>query len=140
VVRPRAAVFFLDPNEFRVKSRVSRAGGLGRPTIQEHTNVTKTFAAMFVAVALAFASTASAAAPAGPIKLPAKPGDVTFDHAKHAGAQGLKCTTCHATEAGGPIEGFGKTANKDKAHATCHECHKKLAKGPQKCGDCHKKA
>jgi len=99
--------------------------------------VTKTFAAMFVAVALAFASSAAAATPpAGPITLPAKPGAVTFSHAKHP----LKCTTCHATDAGGAIEGFNKTANKDKAHAACHECHKKEAKGPQKCGDCHKKA
>ena len=102
--------------------------------------MTKIFAAMFVAVALSFATTAAAAAPTAPITLPAKPGAVTFDHSKHAAAQGLKCTTCHATEAGGAIEGFGKTANKDKAHAACHECHKKEAKGPQKCADCHKKA
>jgi len=101
----------------------------------------KLFASLFLALALAFATTAGAAdAPAAPIKLPAKPGAVTFEHSKHAAKQGLKCTTCHATDAGGPIEGFGKTANKDKAHAACHECHKKEAKGPQKCADCHKKA
>ncbi len=97
----------------------------------------KTFAALFAAVALAFASNAVAAAPTGPITLPAKPGNVTFEHSKHAS---VKCTTCHATEAGGAIEGFNKTVNKDKAHATCQECHKKEAKGPQKCADCHKKA
>ncbi len=98
----------------------------------------KTFAALFVAVAVAFASNALAAtAPAKPINLPAKPGNVTFDHSKHAA---IKCTTCHETEAGGKIEGFGATVNKDKAHAKCHECHKKEAKGPQKCADCHKKA
>jgi hypothetical protein len=101
--------------------------------------VTKTFAAIFAAVALSFASSAVAATPpAGPITLPAKPGNVTFNHSKHAGA-GLKCTTCHASDAGGAIEGFNKTVNKDKAHATCHECHKKEGKGPQKCADCHKK-
>jgi hypothetical protein len=102
--------------------------------------VNKTFAALFVAVAVAFASNAVAATPpASPIVLPAKPGNVTFDHSKHSGA-GLKCTVCHATDAGGKIDGFGATVNKDKAHAKCHECHKKEGKGPQKCADCHKKA
>ena len=97
----------------------------------------KTLAALFAAFALAFASAAVAAdAPAGPIKLPAKPGAVTFNHKLHV-ANG--CTTCHATDAGGPIDGFNKTVNKDKAHAKCHECHKKEKKGPQKCAECHKK-
>lgn len=95
------------------------------------------FASLFVAVAVVFASTALAAAPAEPIQLPAKPGTVTFAHKAHAA---LKCTQCHKDEAGGAIEGFGKTVNKDTAHATCQGCHKKEAKGPQKCADCHKKA
>ena len=96
-----------------------------------------TFAALFAAFALAFASAAVAAdAPAAPIKLPAKPGSVTFNHKTHA-AQ--KCTVCHASDEGGAIEGMGKTVNKDKAHAKCHECHKKEKKGPQKCAECHKK-
>ena len=98
--------------------------------------MTKTFAALFVAVALAVATSASAAAPTGPISLPAKPGAVTFNHAKHAQ---LKCTTCHKNETGGAIEGFNKTVNKDTAHGKCHECHKKEGKGPQKCADCHVK-
>ncbi len=98
----------------------------------------KTLAALFVAVAVAFASSAVAAEPpAGPITLPAKPGNVTFNHKAHAN---VKCTVCHATEAGGPIEGFNKTVNKEKAHATCQGCHKTEKKGPQKCADCHKKA
>ncbi|HET8542515.1 MAG TPA: cytochrome c3 family protein [Anaeromyxobacter sp.] len=98
----------------------------------------KTFAALFAAVALAFASSAVAVEPpAGPLKLPAKPGSVTFQHKTHAK---LKCTQCHADDKGGAIEGFNKTVNKDKAHAKCHDCHKKEAKGPQKCADCHKKA
>jgi len=99
--------------------------------------VTKTFAALFAAFALSFASSAFAAAPAGPITLPAKPGNVTFQHAKHAA---LKCTQCHKDDKGGAIEGFNKTVNKDKAHPVCQECHKKEGKGPQKCADCHKKA
>ncbi len=94
-------------------------------------------ASLFVAFAVAFASTALAAAPAKPLTLPAKPGAVTFKHDTH---KDLKCTQCHADEKGGEIEGFGKTANKDKAHAKCQECHKKEGKGPQKCADCHKKA
>jgi len=96
-----------------------------------------TLASLVVAVAFAFASNAFAAAPAAPITLPAKPGAVTFQHKTHAA---LKCTLCHADEKGGAIDGFGKTVNKDKAHAACQECHKKEAKGPQKCAECHKKA
>jgi hypothetical protein len=98
----------------------------------------KTFASIVVAFALAFASSASAAAPEKPIVLPAKSGAVTYNHAGK-GHAALKCTQCHKDEKGGKIEGFGATVNKDKAHATCHECHKKEAKGPQKCADCHKK-
>ena len=99
--------------------------------------MTKTFASLVVAFALAFATNAMAAAPEKAISLPAKPGAVAFQHKTHAT---LKCTQCHKDEQGGPIEGFGKTMNKDKAHAACHDCHKKEAKGPQKCADCHKKA
>jgi hypothetical protein len=99
--------------------------------------VNKTFAALFAAVALAFASNAVAAAPDAAISLPAKPGAVSFNHKTHAA---LKCTQCHKDDKGGAIEGFNKTVNKDKAHAACQDCHKKEAKGPQKCADCHKKA
>jgi hypothetical protein len=97
-----------------------------------------TFFSLLVAVAVAFATNAAAVdAPAAPVKLPAKPGAVTFQHKTHAA---LKCTQCHADDKGGKIEGFGATVNKDKAHAKCHDCHKKEAKGPQKCAECHKKA
>jgi len=116
-------------------SRALVAPGID-PCARSKGNFMKLFASLFVAFAL-FATTASAAAPAEPVKLPAKPGDVTFNHKSHAA---LKCTTCHKDEKGGAIEGFGKTVNKEKAHAACQECHKKEAKGPQKCGDCHKKA
>ena len=94
--------------------------------------MTKYIVGLFAALALATVAVA-ADAPAGPIQLPAKNGNITFEHSKH---KQLKCEACHATAAGGKIEGFGK----DKAHATCIECHKKEAKGPQKCAECHKKA
>jgi hypothetical protein len=92
--------------------------------------VTKYLAAMFAVV---FAVATYAAAPTGPVTLEAKNGNVTFEHSKHSA---VKCETCHATAEGGKIEGFGK----EKAHATCIECHKKETKGPQKCAECHKKA
>jgi hypothetical protein len=94
--------------------------------------VTKYFVALFAALAVAV-TVSAADAPAKPITLEAKNGNVSFEHAKHAA---VKCETCHATAAGGKIEGFGK----EKAHATCIECHKKETKGPQKCAECHKKA
>ena len=80
--------------------------------------------------------TAGMAFAAGPatITLPTKMGTVTFPHAKHQ--EMLKdCKKCHATDAGGKIEGFGK----DMAHKTCKGCHTEMGKGPTKCGDCHKK-
>jgi hypothetical protein len=81
--------------------------------------------------------TAGLALAAGPetITLPAKMGNVTFPHAKHQ--EMLKdCTKCHATAAGGKIEGFGK----DMAHNTCKKCHADMGKGPTKCSECHKKS
>ncbi len=94
----------------------------------------KLWLASVVAAVLVTAGSAVAAdAPAAPIALKAKNGDVTFNHKTHA-AQ--KCETCHATAAGGKIEGL----DKDKAHGLCVDCHKKEAKGPAKCAECHKKA
>ncbi len=90
-------------------------------------------AAAVFAVALA---ASAATPPAVPITLPSRAGPVTFDHKLHAAR---KCTQCHKTEAGGPIDGLRKTGSKEKAHATCHDCHKQEGKGPQKCGDCHKR-
>jgi Class III cytochrome C family len=98
--------------------------------------VKKYLATLFVAVAFAFSASA-ATAPAKPVVLNAKNGNVTFNHSKHST---LKCEACHASAEGGKIEGFGK----DKAHATCVECHKKEAAAgktaPTKCADCHKPA
>jgi hypothetical protein len=116
--------------------RALAATGSTRSRVSTREMFMKLFASLFVAAALAFATTASAAAPAQGIKLPAKPGTVTFNHKTHAD---LKCTQCHKDDKGGKMEGFGATVNKDKAHAVCQDCHKKAAKGPQKCADCHKK-
>jgi len=76
--------------------------------------------------------TAGIAMAADTITLPAKNGDVTLNHKTHGA---LGCTKCHAAEAGGKIEGFGK----DWAHKTCKECHQEKSMGPTKCGECHKK-
>jgi predicted CXXCH cytochrome family protein len=96
--------------------------------------VTKFFAALFAAVFVVFS--AVAAEPPATITFNAKPGNITFPHKAHVDANKGQCKTCHATAAGGKIEGFGK----EKAHGLCIECHKKEAKGPSKCAECHKKA
>ncbi len=80
--------------------------------------------------------TAGIALAAGPetLTFPTKMGAVTFPHAKHQ--EMLKdCKKCHATDAGGKIEGFSK----DWAHKTCKGCHEEMKKGPTKCSECHKK-
>ena len=59
---------------------------------------------------------------------------VTFNHKAHM-ALVPDCTKCHATAAGGKIEGFGK----DWAHKTCKGCHAEMGKGPKSCKECHKK-
>jgi flavoprotein len=67
------------------------------------------------------------------ITLPAKNGDVTFNHKMHQDR--LKdCKICHENGPG-KIEGFGK----DWAHKTCKGCHTDKGAGPTKCGECHKK-
>jgi cytochrome c553 len=67
------------------------------------------------------------------VVLPAKNGNVTFPHKKHADA--MACTTCHETDKGGKIADLGK----DWAHKTCKGCHTDKGKGPTKCNECHKK-
>ena len=65
--------------------------------------------------------------------LPAKNGNITFQHKKHQ--EMLKdCKICHE-KGPGKIEGFGK----DFAHKTCKGCHETKKAGPTKCGECHKK-
>ena len=68
------------------------------------------------------------------MELPAKSGNVTFEHQKHIDMK-QTCTPCHATEAGGKIEGFGK----EMAHDICKGCHVKGNAGPTKCAECHHK-
>ena len=77
--------------------------------------------------------TAGLALAADTITLPAKNGNVNFNHKQHQ--ETLKdCKVCH--EKGlGKIEGFGK----DFAHKTCKGCHETKKQGPTKCGECHKK-
>ena len=76
---------------------------------------------------------AVAAMAADVITLPAKNGNITFEHKKHQDR--LKdCKLCHEN-APGKIEGLGK----DWAHKTCKGCHEEKKAGPTKCGECHKK-
>jgi cytochrome c553 len=89
--------------------------------------------ALAVALSLALAGTAFAEGQ-DVIVLPAKNGNVTFNHKKHQEAK-KDCKTCHETDKGGKIAGLGK----DWAHKTCKGCHETGKAGPTKCGDCHKK-
>ncbi len=88
-----------------------------------------------LAVCLFASPVLAADAPAGPEKLPAKNGDVTFNHKSHASQ---KCDVCHE---GGKTGKIGPM-DQQKAHGLCVDCHKKdaAAKAPTKCPDCHKKA
>jgi predicted CXXCH cytochrome family protein len=87
---------------------------------------------IFAAVALTL-TCAVAAMAADTITLPAKNGNITFNHKKHQEA--LKdCKACHE-KGPGKIEGFGK----DVAHKLCKGCHETKKAGPTKCGECHKK-
>jgi len=85
-------------------------------------------------VAVLFATTAFAAAtaPKDAKVIEAKQGNVTFKHDTHAK---VACDKCHGA---GEPKAIGKMG-KEKAHALCQACHKAEAKGPTKCGECHKK-
>jgi predicted CXXCH cytochrome family protein len=73
---------------------------------------------------------------------------VTFGHKAHAEKIG-KCAECHHKDAAGKeqkcfachkAEKSGDAASlKDVMHNKCKGCHQKMAKGPTKCDDCHKK-
>ena len=86
---------------------------------------------VIAAMLVAFAT--SSALAADTVVLKAKNGDVTFNHKAHQDT--LKdCKICHGDAKPGKME-----LDKEKAHALCKDCHTKSAKGPTKCGDCHKK-
>ena len=86
-----------------------------------------------IAAAAVTLLTAGMALAADSITLPAKNGNVSFDHKKHQ--ELLKdCKGCHA-KAPGKIEEL----NKEWAHKTCKGCHEEKKAGPTKCGECHKK-
>jgi hypothetical protein len=85
-------------------------------------------------------------------KAQAKKAPVTFQHDDHA--KRSDCTVCHHTATGKDdaqscFECHGKDPNapdpsvsssKDNPfHVRCKGCHKEVAKGPTKCGECHKK-
>lgn len=107
---------------------------------------------MFAIVMFAGFAVAAEQAP-GTVTLKASMGGVKFDHAKHAKAAKCetchhaakegkaltsaheKCNDCHTATPAAPVKANAKTA----FHTTCIECHKKEAKGPQKCTECHDK-
>jgi len=96
--------------------------------------VKKILSAVLAVAFIAVASSAIAAPPPAEVVLPAKPGNVTFNHKAH---QGQGCKKCHGEGAPSKIE-----LTKDKAHALCIDCHKEKAKGPadaKTCAACHKK-
>ena len=87
-----------------------------------------------IAVAALTLFAANLALAADVMTLPAKNGNITFNHKKHQDT--LKdCKICHESETGGKIAALGK----DWAHKTCKGCHEEKKAGPTKCGECHKK-
>jgi opacity protein-like surface antigen len=89
---------------------------------------------LIAAAALAVFCAAVAHAHDKVVVLPAKNGDVTFNHLKHKDVKG-NCTACHENEKGGKIVGIGK----DWAHKTCKGCHEEMKQGPTGCTGCHVK-
>ncbi|RMF73226.1 MAG: hypothetical protein D6738_09420 [Acidobacteria bacterium] len=91
------------------------------------------------------------------LKLETKMGTVTFEHAKHAGFEGVECQTCHHTFKGEGLpqacgECHGKKDDAPKlqkaVHARCWGCHQEKAdagakhgplKGAKNCKKCHVK-
>jgi predicted CXXCH cytochrome family protein len=105
----------------------------------------KRIVAVLLALAfLAAGSLVAIAADKGPaeIKLEAKMGTVTFNHAAHQ-ERVPDCKTCHhkGVEAGACRschDGTKAPSMKDAAHKLCKDCHKEKG-GPTSCKDCHKK-
>lgn len=89
---------------------------------------------LLAAIAVMSAGVALADDPAKIMTLPAKPGNVTFEHQKHMQRKD-SCAPCHTTSMGGTIVGF----DKDMAHFVCKGCHLDQKAGPTGCKDCHQK-
>jgi len=85
-------------------------------------------------------------------KAQAKKAPVVFPHKTHADTN--DCVVCHHTSKGKDdvtscFECHGKdpnandpsvsSAKENPFHIRCKGCHKEQAKGPTKCGECHKK-
>jgi len=66
------------------------------------------------------------------VTLNPKQGAITLPHKKHAEAHG--CKTCHGEQTPGPL-----ALGKEKGHALCLGCHKKMQAGPTSCTKCHQK-
>ena len=84
-------------------------------------------------------------------KAQAKKAPVTFPHEQHgeefgcqachhietADAEPESCFNCHGKDPDIPDPSVS-SAKENPFHIRCKGCHKELAKGPTKCGECHK--
>lgn len=103
-----------------------------------------------VVAALFLAGLASAAAPDKIVikEIQKSKAPVAFDHKGH-GAKVKDCQACHHKDAAGKEQKCGtchgakaegkKVDLKEAFHKQCRDCHKKGAKGPTKCDECHPK-
>jgi hypothetical protein len=120
--------------------------------ISQGVSPMRKLAALFAAaVAVVFFTGAVLAAPPDKTELnkggKAK-GVVAYNHKAHA-EKVKDCKTCHHKDAAGKEQGCGtchgaktegkKLSGKEAFHQQCKDCHKKEAKGPQKCDECHAK-
>lgn len=100
-------------------------------------------------MALIFVAGLAYAAAPEKITLKANNGNVTLNHKAHSAMKDVTCKTCHHTATGTNVDKKCSDCHKEKsekipsmkdaAHNTCKTCHTKLAKGPTKCMECHKK-
>lgn len=86
------------------------------------------FCLLFFSFAGAPAVMAQAKTPPAKIVMPAKPGDVTYDHAAHAKREKNACKTCHPT----------LFAQDGKAPIAFKPPHKKQEDAKTSCGSCHR--
>ncbi len=102
----------------------------------------KFFAVMIMVAFVSVAANVIANNGPAEVKLEAKPGTVTFNHAKHQ-SNVADCATCHHN---GVDKGSCRSCHdgakapkfKDAAHKACKSCHKDN-NGPTKCKGCHVK-